>query len=85
MFQVVVLGCVVAKKNSKTRLQVIQAVTFSSPIVGLVTNNPLSSGHVNSPSQKGHELNHQVQIFPQLEKLQNFTQINPKGSLIDTP
>ena len=33
----------------------IQAVTFFSPNVG-GHDSPLSSGHVNSPSQKGHKL-----------------------------
>ena len=34
--------------------QVIPAVTFLFPIVG-GHQQPLSSGHVNSPSQKGQE------------------------------
>ena len=28
-----------------------------------VTNNPCKKGHANSPSQKGHDLNHQVRVF----------------------
>ena len=35
--------------------QVIQAVTFLSPNVGLVTFTTFPKGHANSPSQKGHK------------------------------
>ena len=45
-------------------------MTFSSPSWRSLN---LLKGSLNHPKQV--TLNHQVQIFPQLEKLQNFTQI----------
>ena len=44
--------------EKQSKYQVIQFVPFSSPIVGGHDFTPWK-GHVNSPSQKGHELNHQ--------------------------
>ncbi len=38
----------------KGKFQVIQFVTLEHPLVGC-HQQPLSSGHVNSPSQKGHD------------------------------
>ena len=43
--------------EKQSKYQVIQFVPFSSPIVG--GHLTPWKGHVNSPSQKGHELNHQ--------------------------
>ena len=42
--------------GSEGFFEVIQAMTFSSPIKLRSLSQPLSSGHVNSPPQKGYEL-----------------------------
>ncbi len=48
-------------KQSTNIYQVIQAVTCSSPIGG-GHQQPFQKGHVNSPSQKGHQQNCQVGV-----------------------
>ena len=51
--------------------QVIQAVPFSSPNVGGHVFTPWK-GHVNSPSEKGHGLNHQELVVYKLRGLDPF-------------
>ena len=66
----------------KKKKQVIQAVPFSSPIVG-GHEKPLERVHVFSPSQKGHELNHQDKMaISQLSSFNRFRASNNWQELV---
>ena len=68
--------------RKKKKKQVIQAVPFSSPIVG-GHEKPLERVHVFSPSQKGHELNHQDKMaISQLSSFNRFRASNNWQELV---